>query len=207
MEEIENVKKALRIVERYENYLIRRAWGTLFIVFGVSGFLGSFIAFNAQAIAGALGVSPELFLSLVSTMIFIVNSALVAYAFGSATRSIARARKVSFRRDALHAVAIMAIWFVCFALSGFAPEPLQPAAWLWAAAAASFLSHIVLRRVQEHVWKELLILSIVMIIVSIPTAFVSDATLARYVATVSWAVTFFITGMYVLATASRTLGE
>jgi hypothetical protein len=208
MEEVEKVSEALQLVERYEDYLFRKAWGTNLIVWGILVPLNALLILKAQPIANILGISPEPFISLALAMTLIVGVATVIYTFTSATIATSRRRGFSFRRDIPHAVAIPLIWFLSFNLTAFVPERFEVVSLLWAAGIACLLSYLILRRVPVHGrYPELLLVGLILLIASLPIAVVSDVALAQTAALVVFIISFVVGGLYSIITASKVLSE
>lgn len=206
MEEVEKVSEALRLVEKYESYLFRKAWGTNLIVWGILVPLNALLILKAKPIADILSMSAEVFMSLASAMTLIAGVATVIYTLTSATIATSRRRKFSFRRDMPHAVAIFLIWFISFNLTTFVPERFGVVSLLWAAGSASLLSYLVLRKVPVHgSYPELLLVGLILLIASLPIAGVTDAALAQTATLVIFAVSFVAGGLYSIITASKAL--
>jgi hypothetical protein len=206
VEEVEKVSEALRLVEKYESYLFRKAWGTNLIVWGILVPLNALLILKAKPIADILSMSAEAFMSLASAMTLIAGVATVIYTLTSATIATSRRRKFSFRRDMPHAVAIFLIWFISFNLTTFVPERFGVVSLLWAAGSASLLSYLVLRKVPVHgSYPELLLVGLILLIASLPIAGVTDAALAQTATLVIFAVSFVAGGLYSIITASKAL--
>lgn len=206
MEEVEKVSEALRLVEKYESYLFRKAWGTNLIVWGILVPLNALLILKAKPIADILSMSAEAFMSLASAMTLIAGVAIVIYTLTSATIATSRRRKFSFRRDMPHAVAIFLIWFISFNLTAFVPERFGVVSLLWAAGSASLLSYLVLRKVPVHgSYPELLLVGLILLIASLPIAGVTDAALAQTATLVIFAISFVAGGLYSIITASKAL--
>jgi len=208
MEEVEKISRVLRLVEVYENYLFRRAWGVTFVTIGVLFPLDALLALRAQSIAKVLGMSAEAFILFASTVVSVTIMAIVIYSFTSATIAVSKKRKFSFRREIPHAVAISLIWFVFFNLTSFVPERFAAASWLWAAGCASLLSYLILRKVQVH-WgyPELLVTGLISLAASVPIAFISDGVLAETASLMVFTVSFVAGGLYSMINASKALSE
>lgn len=208
MEEVEKISKVLQLVERYEDYLFRKAWGITLITIGVLAPLNGLLALRAQSIANILGMSAEAFISFASTIISVILMVVVIYSFTSATIVTSKRRKFSFRRDMPHAIAICLIWFIAFNLTRFVPECFAAASWLWAAGCASLLSYLILRKVPSHgSYPELLVIGLISLVASVPVAFVIDAVLAETASLMVFTVSFVLGGLYSMVTASKALSE
>lgn len=206
MEEVEKVTEALKLVERYEEYLFRKAFGVLFIVFGILGPLTGYLISNAQPLANVLGVSADAFALFTVVIIWIIGYAIILRSFASATIVYQKRQKFSFRRDAPHIITIILVWFVSFFLINFAPERLTPVAWLWAPGIGSVVTYIIIRKTHGN-YPELLLTGLALLITSLPIAAISDLALAGSVSMVTFSASFFIGGLYSTITATRALGK
>jgi hypothetical protein len=206
MEEVEKVSEALKLVEKYENYLFRKAWGISLIVWGILIPLSSYLVLKAQPIATILDTSVEAFMTLVTAMTLIVCAALTIYTFVSAEIATLRRRRFSFRRDVPHAVIISLIWFVFFRLTAFVPERFGVVSLLWAPSGACLLSYLVLRKVHGG-YLEVLLVGLILLIASLPVVAISDVALAQIATLVIFAVSFVIGGLYSIIAASKALSE
>jgi hypothetical protein len=93
LEEFEKLDKALRVVERYEDHLFRRAMGITFIVIGLIFPLMVLFALNPEGPSSYFNMDPEVFVSLASGVILLADIAVIIYVFTSAhVVSSARAR-------------------------------------------------------------------------------------------------------------------
>lgn len=206
MEEVEKVKKALQLVERYEYYLFRKAWGMTLIIIGICGSISAFLALKAQYIAEILHISAEAFILLASVMIWLVGAVIIVYSFVSAQITLSKEKKGSFRRDMPHAVLISLIWFISFKLTGYAPERFEVVSWLWAGGGSCILSYLIHKIVLGHGnYPELLLVGLTLLVVSLPIAVVGDTSLAETATLVTFAISFVIGGLYSIMTASKIL--
>ena len=104
LEEIERFNKALRLVERYEVYLFRRALGIALIICGVIFPLTAFMVLKAQTISNLLNMSAQAFITFIPTIILLVGMATIVYNFTSAHVVTSRMRKESMWKDTPHMV-------------------------------------------------------------------------------------------------------
>jgi len=208
VEEVEKISKALKLVERYEDYLFRRAWGMTFITLGLLAPLNALLVLKAQMIAFILGMGTEAFISLASIIITLTIIALTIYFFTSATIVVSRRRKFSFSREMPHAFAISLIWFISFNVTRFFPERFAAVSWLWAAGCASLLSYLVLWKAQVHKsFRELLVTGLILLVASLPIALLSEAAVAETASLIVFTIAFVGGGFYSIVTASKALGE
>ena len=206
MEEVEKVTEALRLVERYEEYLFRKAFGVLFIVLGILGPLTGYLISNTQPLANALGISADAFALFTAVIIWIVGCAIILRSFASATVVYQKRHRFSFRRDAPHIIAVILVWFVSFFFVNLAPERLTSVAWLWASATGSVVTYLIVRKTHGN-YPELLLTGLALLITSLPIAAISDLTLAGSISTVTFSASFFIGGLYSTITATRALSK
>ena len=206
MEEVGKVAEALKLVERYEGYLFRKAFGVLFVVVGILGPLTDYLIFNAKPLASILGLSADAFAIFTTVIIWIIGYAIILRSFASATIIYQKRHKFSLRRDAPHIIAIILIWLASFFLINFAPERLMPVAWLWAAGISSVITYIIIRKIHGN-YPELLLTGLALLITSFPIAAISDLVLAGSVSMATFGASFFIGGLYSTITATRALGK
>jgi len=208
MEELDKVVEALEVVERYENYLFRRAWGRALVTIGFMIPLGTILAMNAQLLAQILGLPADTVMLLSSIMTVIAAFGLIVLSFGSAQVATSKKHIDSAPRGVLHAVVIGFIWFVAFLSIGFVPEAFAQVSLLWVAGVACVCTYMVLKLTPGHEGhNEILFLSIVLLVASLPLLAVSEQDIAQYLALTVFSVTFIFSGLYAIATSSRKLSK
>lgn len=208
MEELERFEKALRLVERYEGYLFRRALGIGLIICGVVFPLTAFLVLKAQSMANMLNMSAEAFLVFVPTVVLLIGMAMIVYNFTSAHVVTSRMRKESIWKDFPHMALMFMVWFISFFLTNYVPEPFTTVSWLWAGGGASLLSFLVLRREPANAnYPELLIIGLICVVSSLPLLLVSDAQLALTVTFLVFSASFIAGGVYSIVNASKLLSE
>jgi hypothetical protein len=208
MEDLERFGEALRLVERYEAYLFRRALGIAFIVCGVVFPLSAFMVLKAQALAGLLNISAEAFMAFAPTILLLVGMAIIFYSFTSAHVVTARMRKTPFKKDLPHMIIMFLIWFVSFYLTNYVPEPYIAISWLWAGGIASLVSYSVLKR-ENPSWyyPEFLIVGAICLAVSIPLLLIRGSQLVEAIAFLTFCVSFIAGGVHSFINASKELSE
>ena len=175
MDDLNKISKAIALVEKYESYLFRKAWGMALIVFGIAIPLTAFLNIIAPSVAPILGLPIEVFSLLTTVITWIISVSVIIYSFASATKLTSKKRKFSFHKEAPHIIAIMLVWFICFTFLWFAPEGIEIVSNLWAAGAACVLSYLILRRVPVHTnYPEILLVGIILLVASIPVLFIGD---------------------------------
>ncbi len=206
MTELDKVIKALRLVEKYESYLFQKAWGMMLIVIGIAIPLSGFLNIVAPSLAPILKISADLLTALSTAIVWIIGGSIILYSFATATKLQSEKRAFSFRKEMPHIVAIILIWFISFGLLNFVPEDLGIVAILWAAGASCILSYLVLRRVHSN-YPEILLVGVILLISSIPIAFISDLLVAEILTIVVFAISFVTGGFYSIFTASNALNK
>jgi len=207
-EEIERFDRALRLVERYEDYLFRRALGVALIVCGVSFPLTAFMILKAQAFADLLNMSPAAFIAFAPTITLLASVVIIVYVFTSAHLVYSRMREGSFWTDFPHMAAMFLIWFLSFYLTRYVPEPYFRVSWLWAGGSASLISYLFMKRQEEH-WDYpvLLVIGLICTVSSLPLLLIGDAQLSTALSFTVFGVSFIAGGVYSLFNASRVLSE
>jgi len=207
-EEIERFDRAIRLVERYEDYLFRRALGVALIVCGVSFPLTAFMIMKAQAFADLLNMSPAAFIAFAPTITMLASSLIIIYTFTSAHMVYSRMRKGSFWTEFPHMVVMFLIWFLFFYLTRYVPEPYFRVSWLWAGGSASLVSYIFMRRESGN-WHYpvLLVIGLICIASSFPLLLVKDVQLSTALSFTVFGLSFIAGGVYSLFNASRVLSE
>jgi hypothetical protein len=208
LEEIERFDKALRLVERYEGYLFRRALGIALIICGIVFPLTAFMVLKAQIIANLLNMSPQAFLTFIPTFILVIGINMIVYSFTSAHVVTSRMQEKSVWKDAPHMVLMFMVWFVSFYLTNFVPEPFTVISWLWAGGGASLLSYLLMKRDPANVkFTELLIIGIICIVSSLPLLFIRDEQLVLTATFLVFSMSFITVGLYSTVNASKLLSE
>ncbi len=213
MEEFERFERALRLVERYETYLFKRAMGVALIICGIVFPLTAFIVLKAKTISALLSMSSEAFLAFVPSAILLIGIVTIVYSITSAHVVTSRMRRDSFWKDFPHIVVMFMVWFFSFFLTSFVPEPLEAVSSLWAGGFASLVSYtalkyILIKRDTSHGnFPELLVIGIICIISSLPLLLLGDAQLVLTITLLVFNVSFVAGGIYSLISASKFLNE
>ena len=206
MEEYDKVLQALRVVERYDDYLFRRAWGTALIVIGAALPLGVIISLNAFVLATATGLDAGLVSLLANLMTVIVAWGYVAFIFLSNWRAAEKPEQEE--SSSWHGPVIGIVWFTMFILASMAPEALQVVALLWAASASCLLTVLVLRISGGHAQgRVILYLGASLGLVSFPLLLITSPALLSYAALAAFSACFILAGAVMLRLAGRTLRE
>jgi len=208
MEEIRKLEEVLRIVERYEAYLFRRALGIAFIICGVVFPLTAFMVLKAKPLAELLNMSSEVFITFAPTITLFVGMAAIIYSFTSAHVVTARMRKTPLKKDLPHMIVLFLVWFLAFYLTNYVPEPYTAVSWLWAGGVASLISYSVLKwENPSWCYPELLIVGVICLTVSVPLLLVRGSQLVEVLTFLTFSVSFLSGGVHSLINASKELSE
>ena len=206
--EFERLEKALMVVERYENYLFRRALGIALIVCGVIFPLTAFTVLNSQSIAKILNISIEAFLMFVPTIILLIGLVIIIYSFTSAHVITSRMRKDSFWKAFPHMTVIFLVWFLSFYLTNYVPDPFSSVSSLWAGGVASSITYLIMRREQgDWNYPELLIVSIICIVSSLPLVAFVGSQIVETIIFIIFSISFIAGGFYSIINASKVLDQ
>lgn len=208
MEELERFERALRLVERYEIFLFRRAMGVALIMCGIVFPLTAFLVLKANTISALLNMSSEAFLAFVPSAILLIGIVTIVYSFTSAHVVTSRMRRDSFWKDLPHMAVMFMVWFLSLFLTRFVPEPLEAVSSLWAGGFASLVSYVVLKREPSH-WNypELLVIGLICLVSSLPLLLLGDTQLVLTITLLIFNLSFVAGGIYSLINASKFLSE
>jgi hypothetical protein len=207
LEEIERFEKAIRLVERFEGYLFRRALGIALIICGIVFPLSAFMFLNAQAIANLLNMGIQSFLTFIPTIILLVGMAIIIYNFTSAHVLTSKMQEKSIWKDAPHMVLMFLVWFTAFFLTSYVPEPFTIVSWLWAGGGASLLSYLLMRRDPTDIkFTELPIIGLICLLTSLPLLFIREEQLVLTTTFLAFSLSFITGGLYSILNASKMLG-
>ena len=208
LEDLERFEKALRIVERYEGYLFRRAMGIALIICGIVFPLTAFMVLKAESMAELLNMNARAFLTFVPPLILLIGIGIIVYGFTSAHVVTSRMRKESIWKDAPHMVIMFLVWFISFYLTNYVPEPFTTVSWLWAGGGAALISYLLNRSyTTEAEYTELLIIGIICVVASLPLLLIRDGQIVLTATFLVFSVSFMAGGLYSTVNASKLLSE
>ena len=212
MEELEQLKaidKAFEYVEKYSDYLFRKAWGKTLIIWGIIAPLGLIFYFYRIPFSSFLQIGVELFILLISSLTVLISVGATLYNFTSASRLLKSKKDpeiTSSKESHLHGIAIGFIWFILFLLASLIPDPLSILSSLWAGGFAIIFSYFLLKRFHDT-FPELLLVGLILLVSSIPLIAVVmiDIDLARIAAVICFSLSFLIGGYYSIKLADDIL--
>jgi hypothetical protein len=212
MEEIQKVNEALTILERYSDYLARKAWGKTLIIWGIMAPIGLVVYFNNEPLANIFNMSRESFTLLFSALFLLIGVGLTLYTFTSASRLLQtkKNREVSSPKESSkHGIFIGFIWFLLFILASFIPEPFSVISSVWAAGLAIIISYWLLKQYFHDAFPELLLVGVILLLASIPLVGLIviniGLDLVRTATVVIFSVSFLLGGFYSLTIAKNIL--
>jgi len=116
MEELEKVLQALNVIERYDEYLLRKNWGRLLIVIGSVFPLSALVNLNTGAFAAQTGSNPRLISSLGFILMMVLSLGFIAYIFFDSWH-IARRMPQRESSDSRRRPVALIKWFVAIVLT------------------------------------------------------------------------------------------
>ena len=116
MEELEKVLQALNVIERYDEYLLRKNWGRLLIVIGSVLPLSALVNMNTGYLAAQTGSNPRLISSLGFILMMVLSLGFIAYIFFDSWH-IARRTPQRESSDSRRRPVALIKWFVAIVLT------------------------------------------------------------------------------------------
>lgn len=205
-EDLDNLRYALDVVSNYTNYLFQRAWGTVFIAWGVLFPTTIFLFMKAEEISDLLGLGSPSVVSAFGGFLSLLVPIVTFYSFGTATRLIAKKEKLSFRKDAPHVIAVCLTYLVAFTLAGIAFEELGIVVYLWAIGGANLLAYFVVGRAHGRGQPEILLSGAGLLLASIPIFMITDVITKQWLSLLAFGICFILAGTYGRLAATRSLG-
>lgn len=177
MADIEKVAQAFRILEQFEAYRIRRAWGIMVIVIGVSNFVAAILL---HILFYKPLEDPFAFMRTIS-IFRLYNYILFLCAFGPIVLSFllafftyfsVRKTRIDENKLSFHRYAFLgfALFFMSFFPSFLIMMPFSqlPVNYLWSGVFGSLLSYFFLRKLLELAnFREVLYLGLVLALIAI----------------------------------------
>jgi hypothetical protein len=205
MEDLERFSEAIKMVERYEQYLYQRAMGLALIVNGLVGPSVFYLMLKADSFSALIGMTPTMF-SVASTTLLVGIAIFVnIYLFASARVLSSKVTKREDRRDLPFMFLMFCIWFVAFFLVGYIPEPFNGIGWSLAGGAASLVSYAAISAAGHNKRPELLIIGLINILASLPVFLYGDLLEVEAAVLTVYAVSFVCGGAYSTMNANRYL--
>jgi hypothetical protein len=205
MEDLERFSEAIKMVERYEQYLYQRAMGLALIVNGLVGPSVFFLMLKADSFSALIGMTPTMFSVASTTLLVGIGIFVNIYLFASARVLSSKVAKRDDGRDLHFMVLMFCIWFVAFFLVGYIPEPFSGIGWSLAGGAASLISYIAISAAGHNKRPELLIIGLINILASLPVFLYGDLLEVEVAVLTVYAVSFVCGGAYSTMNANRYL--
>jgi hypothetical protein len=205
MEDLERFSEAIKMVERYEQYLYQRAMGLALIVNGLVGPSVFFLMLKADRFSALIGMTPTMFSVASTTLLVGIGIFVNIYLFASARVLSSKVNKREDKRELPFMVLMFCIWFVAFFLVGYIPEPFNGIGWSLAGGAASLVSYVAISVAGHHKRPELLIIGLINILASLPVFLYGDLLEMEVAVLTVYAVSFVCGGAYSTMNANRYL--
>ena len=110
MEDIRKVGEALIFIERYSDYLCRKAWGKSLIIWGIMAPIGLLLYFNRQSLSNLLNMGIETFSILTTAIIALIGIGMTLYIFTSASRLL-ETKKEKTESSSPKEMSLLRNWF------------------------------------------------------------------------------------------------
>lgn len=205
MEDLDRFDAAIKTVERYEEYLYRRAMGLALIVNGLVGPSVFFMVLKAEQLSALFDMTPTMFGLVSVTFLVGIGILINIYLFASARILSSKVTK----RDAVYDLPFMflmfSIWFVSFFLVGYIPEPYSGVGWSLAGGAASLISYAVLSVSGHGKRAELVIIGVVNLLACLPVILYGSMVDVEVAVLAVYAASFVCGGAYSTIKAGRCL--
>ena len=209
MDNYEKLNETILIIDRYSDYLHRKAWGKVLIIWGI--LLPFTLTLYVYSIQLAIIFNLEAdFIQLLATSLFLVlGLGLTLYIFISLpSLTFSKQKEVgdSSVTSRYHGLIIGFTWFLLFILPKYIPEPFTMVAYLVAGSFGLIISYFVLQK-SHGSYKELLVTGIILFVSSVPLVALSviDLPLAHIAIAISFAISFMSGGLYSLRMARKIL--
>ncbi|MHA1450104.1 MAG: hypothetical protein ACTSP4_11850 [Candidatus Hodarchaeales archaeon] len=210
MNEIQKLAEALQIVEKYSNYLYRKAWGKVLVIWGALAPIGFFVILNAEIIAPLFKMADSDFSLVIQLLVILLGTSSTIYTFSTTKLPTMKTEKdgQSEGKFPLHAPVMFIIWLTAFYLPSILPESLHAISLLWGVGGACFISYIVLKTSKEHGnYPELLVTAAMLFLCSLPILFIKDDLSAQLLALILVGLCLIVAGFYFTVSAPKELNK
>ena len=209
MDNYEKLNETFLIIDRYSDYLHRKAWGKVLIIWGILlPFTLTLFVYSIQ-LATIFNLKADFIIFLATSLILVLGVGLTLYIFISLP-SLAFSKKRDVGDSSVtsryHGFIIGGTWFLLFILPNYVPEPFTMVAYIVAGGLGLIISYFVLENVHGR-YKELLVTGTILFVSSVPLVALSviDLPLAHIAVVFSFAISFMSGGLYSLHIARKIL--
>ncbi len=212
MHELRKLNEAIVVVEKYSDYLARKAWGKTLIIWGIIAPIGLILYFSSPTLSALFNMDRNSFSTLTSFTIVLIGIGITLYNFLTASRVLKTKddRSVSSpKKSSLHGIIIGFIWFFLYLLAGVIPDPYSVVSSVWAAGLAIIISYVLLKNFFHDTFPELLLVGIILLIASLPLVIIAvvDWELARIITVIIFSISFLAGGFYSFLEAPKILSR
>ena len=209
MENLEKLNETILIIDRYSDYLHRKAWGKVLIIWGILLPLTLTLFVYSTRLATIFNIEAGFFKLLATSLILVVGVGFTLYIFISLPKlTLSKQKEIddSSVISHYHGLIIGFTWFILFLLPNYIPEPFTMVAYIVAGSIALIISYFVLEKIHGS-YKELLVTGTILLVLSIPLAALSlvNLPLAQIAIAISYAFSFMSGGLYSLHIATKIL--
>jgi hypothetical protein len=210
MEDLGKISETFLIVDRYTDYLYRKAWGKVLTIWGILLPLAIIIfTFNTQ-ISITLAIEEKFLKFITTTFTILLGTSSTLYIFLSVPNVKLSAKEEEEDTSIFshyHGVVMGLMWFVLFQIPNYIIEPFNIISYLIVSSIALISSYIFLQKVHGK-YKELLISGIILLISIAPLLlmlFLDLGILANIATAIVFACSFLSGGLYSMYVAGKIL--
>jgi hypothetical protein len=210
MENLVKVSESFLIIDRYSDYLYRKAWGKVLIIWGIILPL-TIVIFNFSTQLSMITSIDTIFLKFFATSLSVLlGTGLTLYIFISVPKMTLTKKKEDEDSSVIshhHGLILGITWFLLFQVPNFILEPFNTVSYVLVSSIALIISFILLKRV-HGTYKELLITGIILLISTIPLVLlllINLVVLAQIATAIVFAISFLSGGLYSMQIAANIL--
>ncbi len=210
MEAVDKISETFLIVDRYTDYLYRKAWGKVLTIWGILLPLAIIMfTFNAQ-ISSTLDIEEPFLKFITTTLTILLGTGFTLYIFLSVPKVKLGTKKEEEETSILshyHGVVMGLMWFILFQIPNYVIEPFNIVSYIIVSSIALISSYVFLQQVHGK-YKELFISGIILLISSGPLLlmlFLDLRTLANIATAIVFAYSFLSGGLYSMYIAGKIL--
>ena len=209
MENLENINKTILIIDKYSDYLYRKSWGKVLIIWGIILPLVFVSFFQSSQLAVIFNIEIAFFKVIFTSLAIVVGAGLTFSIFVSVSRltlSKQEEKYVSTFFSRYHGIILCFTRYLSFQLPSLVPEPFNIVAFVLTGGIALIFSYFLLQKVHGS-YKELLITGSFLLISTIPLSALSlvDPILTQSITTFVFGFSFISGGLYSMYAAKRIL--
>ncbi len=210
MKNLGNISDTFLIIDRYSDYMYRRAWGKVMIIWGILLPL-TITIFTLNTQLSILLDVEEIFLKFLATGLCVLfGTSFTLYIFLSVPKLTLRTKEEDEPSSIIghyHGILLGLTWFILFQIPNFIIAPFHIVSYVVVSSIALIFSYLLLEKIHGR-YKELLISGTVLLMSSIPLTlmvFLDLIVLAQISTAIVFAYSFLSGGFYSMYMAGKIL--